>query len=265
LRRVINKNVTESDLLATVETAFAGGWRQVKLYFMCGLPTETDEDVLAIADLAFQVIAAGRRVTGQRDIGCTISIGGFVPKPHTPFQWAAQAPAEVVDRRERALKEAVRANRQYGRAIGVRYHDGRPGVVEGLLARGDRRVGRVIEAVWRAGGRFDGWREFFDFERWAAAAAAELAPWGIGLDWFTTRERAEAEILPWDHLDVGLDRDWLWADWQDALAEATVGDCRWAGCADCGVCAALGVELELGPSGRDLPPPAPRPSWGAHV
>jgi radical SAM family uncharacterized protein len=254
LRRVINKNVDEADLLATVEAAFAQGWRQIKLYFMCGLPTETDDDVLAIADLAAKVIAAGRRVTGSRDVGCTISIGGFVPKAHTPFQWAGQAPWEVIDARERALKDKVRADRRHGRAIGVRYHDGRPGAVEGLLARGDRRVGRVIEAVWRDGGRFDGWSEFFDFSRWARVCAEELAGLGAGLDWFTTRERPKDEVLPWDHLDVGLDRDWLWADWQDSLADVTVPDCRWEGCQSCGVCPEFDVALELGPSGRPLIP-----------
>ncbi|MDR1807565.1 MAG: TIGR03960 family B12-binding radical SAM protein [Propionibacteriaceae bacterium] len=266
MRRVINKNVDEADLLATVETAFAAGWRQVKLYFMCGLPTEQDEDVLAIADLACRVIETGRRVTGSRDVGCTISIGGFVPKPHTPFQWAAQAPAEVVDRRERALKDLVRSNRRYGRAIGVRYHDGKPGLIEGLLARGDRRVGRVIEAVWRDGGRFDGWSEFFDFDRWVRACAAELGPLGVGLDWYTVRERDWAEVLPWDHLDVGVDRDWLWDDWLEARGQVTVPDCRWAGCADCGVCDGLGVDIEIGPSGRPLVPVTLRRKLGvAHV
>ncbi|MDR0417240.1 MAG: TIGR03960 family B12-binding radical SAM protein [Propionibacteriaceae bacterium] len=259
LRRVINKNVDEADLMATVETAFQAGWRQIKLYFMCGLPTETDDDILAIADQAFRVIAAGRRVSGQRDIGCTLSVGGFVPKAHTPFQWAAQADAETVDRRLKLLRQAVRADRRYGRAVTVRYQDGRPGLVEGLLARGDRRVGRVIEAVWRAGGRFDGWSEHFSYDRWADCAAAELAPWGLSLDWYTTRQRDGDEVLPWDHLDFGLDRDWLWDDWQDALAETPVPDCRWEGCSDCGVCPALGVDLELGPTGRPLPPPRPAP------
>jgi radical SAM family uncharacterized protein len=254
LRRVINKNVDEADLIATVEAAFAAGWRQIKLYFMCGLPTETDEDVQQIADLAFRVIETGRRVTGSRDVGCTISIGGFVPKPHTAFQWAGQCPADVVDRRERALKDKVRTNRQFGRAVSVRYHDGQPGLIEGLLARGDRRVGRVVEAVWRAGGKFDGWSEFFDFDRWAEACAEQLAPFGVDLDWFTTRERAWDEVLPWDHLDVGLDRDWLWDDWQEALGGVATPDCRWAGCADCGVCPELGVAIEMGPTGRPLVP-----------
>ncbi|HEY3603568.1 MAG TPA: TIGR03960 family B12-binding radical SAM protein [Sporichthyaceae bacterium] len=144
LRKVINKMVTEEDLIRTVTTAYTHGWRQVKLYFMCGLPTETDSDVLQIADLARGVIKAGREATGTRDIRCTVSIGGFVPKPHTPFQWAAQLDHETTDARLRKLRDVLRNDRQYGKAIGFRYHDGKPGIVEGLLSRGDRRVGAVI-------------------------------------------------------------------------------------------------------------------------
>ena len=168
MRQVINKMVTEEDLLRTVTTAYASGWRQIKLYFMCGLPTETDEDVLAIAALARRVIAAGREASGRHDIRCTVSIGAFVPKPHTPFQWAAQCAPEVVDARLRALGGALRADRAYGKAIGYRYHDGQPGIIEGLLSRGDRRVSRVILAAWRDGARFDGWSEHFSYERWDA-------------------------------------------------------------------------------------------------
>src|SRR6201987_5287348 len=136
--------VTEEDLIRTVPTAYGSGWRQVKLYFMCGLPTETDGDVLAIADLAKKVIAAGREATGRRDIRCTVSIGGVVPKPHPPFQWAAQCPPDVVDARLRALGTALRSDRSYGRAIGYRYHEGTPSLIEGLLSRGDRRGGGVV-------------------------------------------------------------------------------------------------------------------------
>nr|NLI49487.1 TIGR03960 family B12-binding radical SAM protein [Propionibacterium sp.] len=259
LRRVINKGVTEEDLLQTVATAFTGGWRSVKLYFMCGLPTETDEDVVAIADLAARVIEAGRRATGQRDIHCTVSIGAFVPKPHTPFQWAGQADIETIDRRLRLLRDRVRADRRYGRAIGVRYSDGRPGVIEGLLARGDRRLGPVIEAAFRAGARFDGWSEHFDLDRWLAAAESGLAGTGVDVAWYTTRERGWDEVLPWDHLDLGLDRNWLWDDWQAALAEDATADCRWHGCYDCGVCTSLGTRTEVGPTGRHLLPPAAAP------
>ena len=244
IRKVINKMVTEEDLIRTVAAAYAAGWRQVKLYFMCGLPTETDEDVLQIARMAKEVIRTGREVSGRKDIRCTVSIGGFVPKPHTPFQWAAQLGWQQTDARLALLREEIRSDRELGRAIGFRYHDGRPGIVEGLLARGDRRVGPVIEAVWRDGGRFDGWSEYFDFDRWMSCAEAV----GVDVDWYTTREREENEVLPWDHLDSGLDKEWLWQDWQDALYEVEVEDCRWSPCFDCGVCDQMGTEIQVGPT-----------------
>ena len=257
IRRVINKMVSEDDLIRTVSEAFAQGWRQVKLYFMCGLPTEEDDDVVQIAAMAHNVIRAGRAASGSNDVRCTISIGGFVPKPHTPFQWAAQAHPDVVDARLRKLREAVNADRKLGRNVGMRYHDGQPSLIEGLLARGDRRVGRVIERVWREGGRFDGWTEHFSYQRWVDACTAELEPLGISLDWYTTRERDRDEVLPWDHLDSGLERDWLWDDWQDALAAREQDDCRWTPCFDCGVCPSTGTDIEVGPSGTTLLPLTP--------
>ena len=259
IRRVINKQVTEDDLIRTVSTAYAAGWRQVKLYFMCGLPTETDEDVLQIATLAREVIKAGQQVSGRRDIRCTVSIGGFVPKPHTPFQWAGQLDHESTDARLRKLRDAIRADRQYGKAIGLRYHDGQPGIVEGLLSRGDRRVAGVIEEAWRSGARFDGWSEHFSFTRWMAAAEQALAGHpGVDVDWYTTRVRDQAEVLPWDHLDSGLDRDWLWEDWQDALDEVEVGDCRWTPCFDCGVCDQMGTHIQVGPTEIGMPSTRPQ-------
>jgi radical SAM family uncharacterized protein len=257
MRKVINKMVTEDDLIRTVAAAYSHGWRQVKLYFMCGLPTETDEDVLAIAQLAKRVIATGREISGRRDIRCTVSIGGFVPKPHTPFQWAAQCDHETVDARLTKLRDAIRGDRHYSRAIGFRYHDGKPSIMEGLLSRGDRRVGAIIEAAWRDGGRFDGWSEHFSYERWATCAEQCLHGSGVDLDWYTTREREYSEVLPWDHLDAGLDREWLWQDWQDALDEVEVQDCRWTPCFDCGVCPELDTNIQIGPTGRELLPLTP--------
>jgi radical SAM family uncharacterized protein len=250
LRRVINTMVSKDALIRTVSTAYAQGWRQVKLYFMCGLPTETDDDVLEIAEMAHDVIRAGREAAGHKDIRCTVSIGGFVPKPHTPFQWAAQASPEVVDNRLRKLRAAINENRAIGRNVGMRYHDGEPSLVEGLLSRGDRRVGAVIENVWRDGGRFDGWSEHFSFARWMTAAEAA----GLDVAWYTTRERDGDEVLPWDHLDSGLDKQWLWDDWQDALGEFEQDDCRWTPCFDCGVCSNLGTDIQIGPTGRSLLP-----------
>ena len=263
MRKVINKQVTEEDLIRTVTTAYAAGWRQVKLYFMCGLPTETDEDVLQIAELAREVIKAGRAATGKRDIRCTVSIGGFVPKPHTPFQWAAQLNHEATDARLMKLRDAIRADREYGKAIGLRYHDGKPGIVEGLLSRGDRRVGRVILQAWRDGARFDGWSEHFSFDRWMSAAQAAFADQPVDVDWYTIRERQQSEVLPWDHLDSGLDSEWLWADWQDSLNEVAVDDCRWTPCFDCGVCDQMGTEIQIGPTGvTTLPMPTVLPKVG---
>ena len=257
LRKVINKMVTEEDLIRTVATAYSHGWRQVKLYFMCGLPTETDEDVLEIAALAKKVIAKGREVSGRNDIRCTVSIGGFVPKPHTPFQWAAQLDHETTDERLKRLRDDVRADKRHGRAIGFRYHDGRPGIIEGLLSRGDRRVGRIIEEAWRDGGRFDGWSEHFSYDRWVAACERALAGTPVDLDWYTLREREYSEVLPWDHLDSGLDKDWLWEDWQDSIDPASGGeveDCRWTPCYDCGVCPQMDTEIQIGPTGVQLLP-----------
>jgi radical SAM family uncharacterized protein len=254
LRKVINKTVTEEDLIKTVTTAYEAGWTAVKLYFMCGLPTETDEDVLQIAQLAKNVIKAGREASGRRDIRCTVSIGGFVPKPHTPFQWAAQLAADETDRRLSLLRDAIGRDR----SIGFRYHDGKPGIIEGLLSRGDRRVAAVIAEVVRRGGRFDGWSEYFSYERWMEAAEAV----GVDVDWYTTRERTRSEVLPWDHLDSGLDEEWLWSDWQEALDEREIDDCRWSPCFDCGVCPTMGTAIETGPTGRTLLPltPAASPS-----
>ncbi len=257
LRKVINKMVSEEDLIRTVAAAYSHGWRQVKLYFMCGLPTETDEDVLQIGELAKRVIETGREVSGRKDIRCTVSIGGFVPKPHTPFQWASQLDHETTDERLRKLRASVQSDKRFGRAIGFRYHDGKPGTIEGLLSRGDRRVGEVIEAVWRDGGRFDGWSEHFSYDRWAEKAAERLTPHGVDLDWFTTRERDYDEVLPWDHLDSGLDREWLWEDWQDAIdpeGAVEVEDCRWTPCFDCGVCPQMDLDIQIGPTGQKLLP-----------
>ncbi len=254
IRKVINKMVTEEDLIRTVTAAYSAGWRQVKLYFMCGLPTETDEDVLQIADLAKKVIATGREVTGTRDIRCTVSIGGFVPKPHTPFQWVAQLGHEATDARLAKLRDAVRSDKQFAKAIGFRYHDGKPGIVEGLLSRGDRRVGNVIEAVYEAR------RPVRRLERALLVRPLDVLR-GAGPGrragrrrLVHARDRDYNEVLPWDHLDSGLDRDWLWEDWQDAVTGTEVEDCRWTPCFDCGVCPQMGTEIQQGPTGATLIP-----------
>ncbi|WCC80618.1 TIGR03960 family B12-binding radical SAM protein [Cutibacterium equinum] len=257
IRRVINKYVSDEELVGTVAKACGDGWHEIELYFMCGLPTETDEDVLEIHHTVSGIIEAGRAAAGREDIHCTIYIGGFVPKPHTPFQWAAQASADEVDHRLSVLQESIGSDGQLAGSTDMFYRNGRPGVIEGLLSRGDRRVGKVVEAVWRDGGIFDGWDEYFSYDRWVACCQRELEPLGVSLDWFVTRERDREEVLPWEHLDSGLDRDWLWNDWQAALNEETVSDCLRGPCYNCGVCPSMGTEIQVGPSGKSLIPLTP--------
>ena len=237
MRRVINKMVSEADMLRTAETAFANGWRHIKLYFMIGLPTETDEDVLGIAELGLKVSAIGKQHGRKNKV--TVSVGSFVPKPHTPFQWASQDSHEETDRKLGLIRKAVSRDRN----LNLRYHAGKPGVVEGLLARGDRRVADVVQRAFELGARFEGWDELFDFDTWLRAAHEV----GVDVDWFTRRERGEDEVFAWDHLDSGLEKDWLWKDWRDAIdAGSELEDCRWTPCYDCGVCPGLDLQHQTG-------------------
>jgi radical SAM family uncharacterized protein len=231
IRQVINKLITEEDLYAAVEGAYSQGWRRVKLYFLVGLPTEMDEDTMGIAHLARNVVKVGKQYTKQAS--CTVSVGGFVPKPHTPFQWFGQNGTEELRRKITMLRDDLRKT-----AAQVRWHDPSASFAEGIASRGDRRIGRVIERVWRAGGTFQEWSERFDLERWYEAMRGE----GLDPDWFVTRHRTESEILPWDHISAGLHRDFLWQDWQAALAEHGLPDCRWTPCYDCGVCTDYALE-----------------------
>jgi radical SAM family uncharacterized protein len=232
LRQVINKLILEEDLYGAVEAAFSRGWTRMKLYFLIGLPTETDDDVLGIARLAERCVEIGRRHTSRASV--TVSVGGFVPKAHTPFQWFGQNTEAELRRKVALLRDATRRN---GR-VNLKWHDPAATTAEGLLSRGDRRLGRVIERVWRAGGTFQEWGEHFDLDRWREALAAE----GLSLDDHVFRHRSEDEVLPWAHLTAGLHHDFLWDDWQAALAESGVEDCRWTPCYDCGVCTGYGIE-----------------------
>jgi hypothetical protein len=246
LRQVINKLVLEDDLYAAVDAAYGNGWRRVKLYFLTGLPTEMDADTLGIAELARNVIEVGRRYTKQASV--TVSVGGFVPKAHTPFQWFGQNGVDELERKIALLRDDVRSSgnggprrgsaKGNGGPVQLKWHDPEASFAEGLCSRGDRRVGRVIERVWRAGGTFQEWSERFQLDRWLDACAAE----GIDPEWYVTRHRARDEILPWDHIDAGLHKDFLWDDWQAALAEHGLPDCRWTPCYDCGVCTDLALE-----------------------
>jgi radical SAM family uncharacterized protein len=235
LRQVINKLITEEDLYASVDAAYSQGWRRVKLYFMVGLPTETDEDTLGIAELARAVVRIGRRHV--RGATATVSVGGFVPKPHTPFQWFGQNGVPELRRKVGLLRDGLRRS-----GAQLRWHDPEATFAEGIASRGDRRVGRVIERVWRAGATFQEWSERFDLSCWLAAMSAE----GLDPDWYVTRHRAREELLPWAHLSAGLHDDFLWDDWQAALAEHGLPDCRWTPCYDCGVCTDHALEHVVG-------------------
>ena len=232
MRQVINKLIREEDLYAAVESAFSQGWRRVKLYFLIGLPTESDEDTLGIVHLAAQCVDIGRRY--HRGASVTASVGGFVPKVQTPFQWFGQNTIEELTRKIHLLPDAARPVR----GLTIRWHDPKATAVEGLVSRGDRRVGAVIEQVWRQGGTFQEWSEHFDLDLWTEA----LAACGMSLEETVYRHRTEDEPLPWDHLSAGLHRDFLWQDWLDALAEHGLPDCRWTPCYDCGACTGFGVE-----------------------
>jgi radical SAM family uncharacterized protein len=232
LRNVINKLITEDDLYGAVESAYANGWTRMKLYFLTGLPTETDADTLGIAELARNCQAIGKRYTNRASI--TASVGGFVPKPHTPFQWFGQNTVEELHRKVQMLRDAT----SKAKGVQLKWHDPRATLAEGITSRGDRRIGAVIERVWRDGGTFQEWNECFDLRRWEAAMAAE----GLSIDWYVHRHRDDREILPWGHLTAGLHTDFLWGDWQAALAEHGLEDCRWTPCYDCGVCTGHGLE-----------------------
>ncbi len=232
MRQVINKLIREEDLYAAVDAAFGQGWRRIKLYFLIGLPTETDEDTLGIVRLASHCVAIGRR--HNKGATVTASVGGFVPKPQTPFQWFGQNTIEELTRKVHLLRDAARGVR----GLTLRWHDPKATAVEGIASRGDRRIGAVIEHVWRHGGTFQEWSERFDLERWTEA----LDACGLSLEETVYRHRGEHEALPWDHLSAGLHRDFLWQDWTDALAAHGLEDCRWTPCYDCGACTGFGLE-----------------------
>jgi radical SAM family uncharacterized protein len=232
LRKVINKLIVEDDLYGAVESAYSQGWSRMKLYFLIGLPTETDDDVLAIADLAKNCVAIGRRYTNRASV--TVSVGGFVPKAHTPFQWFGQNTREELARKVDLLRDATRRAGN----VNLKWHDPDATTAEGLASRGDRRMGRVIERVWRDRGTFQEWGEHFALQRWLDALDAE----GLALDDVVLRHRGRGERLPWAHLSAGLHQDFLWDDWQAALVESGLEDCRWTPCYDCGVCTGYGIE-----------------------
>jgi radical SAM family uncharacterized protein len=232
MRQVINKLIREEDLYGAVGSAYSQGWRRVKLYFLTGLPTETDIDTLGIAELARNCIEVGRQHAKNPSV--TVSVGGFVPKPFTPFQWFGQNTIAELHRKLGLLRDDLRKHR----SVQLKWHDPKASVIEGLASRGDRRLGPVIEDVWRRGGTFQEWSERFDLDLWTDAMARH----GLDLDWYVHRHRTEDEVLPWDHLSAGLHKDFLWQDWRDALDEVGLEDCRWTPCYDCGACTGYSIE-----------------------
>ena len=226
LRDAINKNVTEEDLLHTCQIAFAGGWNSVKLYYMLGLPTETDEDIVGIAEMANQVLHCWRTYAKNKNRGVkiTISTSCFIPKPQSPFQWEAQISIEEYLRRVNLLRSSITAKN-----VTYNWHDAETSLVEAVLSKGDRQVADVIEEVWRRGGRLDAWSDYFSFERWMQA----FASCGVDPAFYANTEIPLDAVLPWDHIDVGVRKAHLLHEREMAYASALSPDCRHQ-CAACG-------------------------------
>ena len=237
LRDVINKNVTLEALLNSCHTAFAGGYNAVKLYFMLGLPTEPDEDVLGIADVAARVMHAWRESAPnkQRGVRITVSTSYFVPKPHTAFQWEPQITREEYERRVQLLRENMTT-----KTVTYNWHDGQTSFIEAVLARGDRRLGNVLETVWRKGGHLDAWEEYFSLERWQEA----FAECGVDPAFYAYRRREKDEIMPWDMISSGVTREYLWREHENAVAGVTTPDCR-TRCNGCGANKLVGGKCDV--------------------
>ena len=226
LRDVINKNLTEEEILETCKNAFSGGWSNVKLYFMLGLPTETDEDVLGIADLVFKIIKTWKEhgTAKKRGLRVHVATAFFVPKPHTPFQWEKQITPEEYLRRCRLLKDHF-----YSKSIDYNYHTPDISRLESVMARGDRRIAPVLEEAARLGARLDGWDEYFNNDIWMQA----FQNCGVDMEFYTTRGYGEEELLAWDPIDVGVTKKFLLRERRQAYASKITPDCR-EGCAGCG-------------------------------
>ena len=235
LRDAINKNVREEDLLHSCQVAFEGGWNGVKLYFMLGLPTETDEDVLGIAELANQVLHTWRMhaTNKARGVRITVSTSCFVPKPHSPFQWETQVTMDEYKRKVNLLRENIRAKN-----VTYNWHDPDTSFVEAVLSRGDRRIADVIEEVWRRGGKLEAWGDYFSFDRWMAA----MDVCGVDPMFYACRERGKDEFLPWDIVDMGVRRAHLWHEREQAYKAELSPDCR----KQCTGCGALALMTEGG-------------------
>jgi len=229
LRAVINKQVSSEELLAGARAAAREGWRHIKLYFMVGLPTETQEDVRSIPELCDQILGSAGR--GKSALRLNVTISPFVPRPHTPFQWEACAGLEELEEKFAIVRAGSRSRR-----VQYKFHDPRRSLVEAVLARGDRRLGRVVRRVYERGGQFDAWDEHFRFDLWADA----LGECGVRLDRKDAnspyRERSPEQAMPWDHIDCGVTKDFLLAERERAFRGETTPDCRTGECSRCGAC-----------------------------
>jgi radical SAM superfamily enzyme YgiQ (UPF0313 family) len=225
LRMTINKIVTDNDLYAAVENACAQGWTNIKMYFMVGQPTETDEDIEGIVTLAKRVREIGRRHHGGR-ARVRVSTSNFIPKAHTPFQWASQARPEVLRPRHAYLRDSLKKA-----GVAFTWEDPEHSLLEAVLSRGDRRLGRVIERAWRDGARFDAWHEHYDWGRWERAMHAE----GLDPAFFAYRERGLREVFPWAHINIGVTESYLRNEWMKTLRRETTADCHKQPCNVCGV------------------------------
>jgi len=231
LRAMMNKKVTDEDLLAAVASAYREGWRRVKLYFMVGLPGEEEEDVEAIPLLVRRIMREGDEGRPLRGMRLAVSVSTFVPKPHTPLQWARQMSLFEVARRHFILKEGLRM-----KGVTLRWHSREMSYLEGMLARGDRRLAPAVVAAAREG-CLDSWSEFFSWDRWKRALEAE----GLDAAWYVERERSSDEVFPWDHLRAGVEKAFLWEEYGKALRREETPDCRFGECTSCGACEAPGV------------------------
>ncbi len=227
LRKIINKNITDEDLYKGAEEAFKQGWSLVKLYFMVGLPTETDDDIDAIAKLAYNVSDLRKSIQGSFG-QVNISIAPFVPKAHTPFQWEPMVTIQRIKEIRNRLYERIRR-----KCIHIKFHNAERSILEGVFARGDRRLGKVIYTAWQDGCRFDGWEEHFHFQRWLDAFQK------AGIDWtfYVHRRRDENEMFPWDHIHCGVVKPFLMQENQKSLEREVTPDCRVDACPECGSCA----------------------------
>jgi radical SAM family uncharacterized protein len=244
MRDVINKNVTEEDLLGSVQRAFEAGWRRVKLYFMIGLPTETDEDIAGIGELVHKVFRTAREATPPAQRGglkVAVSVSTFVPKAQTPFQWEPQITFEEIRRRQTVLRDSMPR-----KGVDLHWHDAEISFLEGVMARGGREVADAIEAAWRGGAVFDAWTEQFRLQRWLDA----FAQTGLDAESIASRERAQDEPLPWAHISAGVAERYLWRERERAIEGKTTPDCSFVGCTGCDVCDDLGVKIALAGEAR---------------